>query len=78
METCVVDKRGIAQKALLTNAHSLILIHNHPTGDSTLSENDRKVNNELRQLGELIGIPFIDMFVLGDGVYTSFKEEENL
>lgn len=75
VDTCIIDKRGIAQKALLSNAYYTILVHNHPSGDPTPSEQDCKISNELKQLGELLGIPFADSIVLGDGVCISLSEK---
>lgn len=74
-DICVVDKRGIAQKALLSNAAKIMMVHNHPSGDPTPSKEDQNVSNELKKLGELLDIPFVDSIILGDGVYTSFMEK---
>lgn len=74
-DTCLVDRRGIAQKILLSNAAKMIMVHNHPSGDPTPSKEDLNVSNELKKLGELLGIPFVDFIILGDWVYKSFAEE---
>ena len=74
-DTCLVDRRGIAQKILLSNAAKMIMVHNHPSGDPTPSKEDLNVSNELKKLGELLGIPFVDAIILGDWVYKSFAEE---
>ena len=74
-DTCLVDRRGIAQKILLSNAAKMIMVHNHPSGDPTPSKEDLNVSNELKKLGELLGIPFVDSIILGDWVYKSFSEE---
>lgn len=68
-DTCLVDRRGIAQKILLSNAAKMIMVHNHPSGDSTPSKEDLNVSNELKKLGELLGIPFVDSIILGDRIY---------
>ena len=72
---CLVDRLGIAQKILLSNAAKMIMVHNHPSGDPTPSKEDLNVSNELKKLGELLGIPFVDSIILGDWVYKSFAEE---
>lgn len=74
-DTCPVDRRGIAQKILLSNAAKMIMVHNHPSGDPTPSKEDLNVSNELKKLGELLDIPFVDSIILGDGIYTSFMEK---
>lgn len=71
---CVVDERGIAQKILLSNAVGMIMVHNHPSGDPTPSKEDREVSDDLKKLGELLYIPFLDSIILGNSVYASFKE----
>lgn len=75
IDTCIVDVRGIAQKVLLLNAHYMILIHNHPSGDPTPSEQDYMASNKLKQLGKLLEIPFEDSIILGTDTYISFKED---
>lgn len=74
-DTCLVDRRGIAQKILLSNAAKMIMVHNHPSGDPTPSKEDLNVSNELKKLGELLDIPFVDSIILVDGIYTSFMEK---
>lgn len=74
-DTCLVDRRGIAQKILLSNAAKMIMVHNHPSGDPTPSKEDLNLSNELKKLGELLDIPFVDSIILGDGIYTSFMEK---
>lgn len=74
-DTCLVDRRGIAQKILLSNAAKMIMVHNHPSGDPTPSKEDLNVINELKKLGELLDIPFVDSIILGDGIYISFMEK---
>ena len=71
----VVDKRGIAQKVLIFNATAFVLVHNHPSGDSTPSVVDIATAKTISELGDLIGIPFKDMIILGDDNYTSLKQE---
>lgn len=71
----VIDRRGIAQKVLMLNATAFILVHNHPSGDSTPSVTDIAVAKTISEIGDLIGVPFKDMTILGDDNYTSLKQE---
>lgn len=71
----VIDRRGIAQKVLMLNATAFILVHNHPSGDSTPSVVDIATAKTISELGDLIGVPFKDMIILGDGNYISLKQE---
>ena len=73
VNTSIFDKRGILQKALLANAVTIILVHNHPSGDPTPSSNDISITKDFRQACELIGIELADHIIIGE-TYYSFKE----
>lgn len=75
VSTSVIDKRGIAQKVLMLNATAFILVHNHPSGDSTPSVIDISTAKTISELGDLIGVHFEDMMILGDDNYTSLKQD---
>lgn len=75
ISTSIIDKRGIAQKVLMLNATAFILVHNHPSGDSAPSVTDISTAKTISELGDLIGIPFKDMMILGDDNYTSLKQD---
>lgn len=75
VNTSIIDRRGIAQKVLMLNATAFILVHNHPSGDSTPSVVDIATAKTISELGDLIDVPFKDMTILGDGNYISLKQE---
>lgn len=69
----VVHPREVFKSAILSNAASIILIHNHPSGKLTPSEEDMEITNRLQQAGSLIGIPVADHIITGrSGDYFSF------
>lgn len=70
--------REIFQKALLANAVSIILMHNHPSGDPTPSREDIVVTERAKEAGKLIGIDILDHIIVGDGRYCSLKERGNI
>lgn len=70
-----VHPREIFGPALSLAATSIVVAHNHPSGDPTPSTNDRAVTDRLRQAGELLGIPLLDHVVIGDARYYSFADE---
>lgn len=70
-----VHPREIFGPALSLAATSIVVAHNHPSGDPTPSTNDRAVTDRLRQAGELLGVPLIDHVVIGDARYYSFADE---
>lgn len=71
----MVTPREIYMEALRRHAVSLILIHNHPSGDPTPSPDDVQITTRIYQAGELIGIHLLDHIVIGDQKYCSFREE---
>lgn len=71
----MVTPREIYMEALRRHAVSLILIHNHPSGDPTPSPDDVQITTRIYQVGELIGIHLLDHIVIGDQKYCSFREE---
>ena len=70
----LVTPREVFQKALLANAVSIIVMHNHPSGDSTPSREDIEVTKRLVEAGKVIGIEVLDHIVVGDR-YSSLKEK---
>lgn len=70
----LLDARGIFQKALLLNAVSIFLCHNHPSGDVTPPQPDIDATNQIKQAGEILGIRLLDHVIIGRGYY-SFREE---
>ncbi len=69
--------REIFYPAVESNSASLILIHNHPSGDSTPSEEDKNIAKKIVQAGELMGIRVIDFIIFSqEGIY-SFRDKLN-
>ena len=68
----LVRPREVFQKALLANAVSIIVLHNHPSGDVTPSREDIEVTKRLVEAGNIVGIEVLDHIIVGDG-YTSLK-----
>jgi len=57
------------------SAASVVVFHNHPSGDPTPSMADRLLTRRLAVAGDMLGIELADHIILGDGAYFSFKEE---
>ena len=70
--------REVFVRALKCQASSVILLHNHPSGDATPSREDLLVTGKIKETGELVEIPLIDHIIIGDGCYTSLKEKNLL
>lgn len=72
----IVDVRIIMQYALKGNAHSLIVAHNHPSGNMKPSENDILITQKIKDAGKLLDIPVLDHLILTpDDTYYSFADE---
>lgn len=71
----LASPREIFIEALRHQAVSLILVHNHPSGDSTPSRDDSLLTRRVREAGNLIGIQLLDHVVIGDNNFCSFKKE---
>jgi DNA repair protein RadC len=74
----IASPREIFVDALKVKAVSIILIHNHPSGDPTPSREDKIVTRRIKEAGDIIGISLIDHIIIGDNNYISFKEKEYL
>ena len=70
----LVTPREVFQKALLANAVSIILMHNHPSGDCTASREDIDITKRLAEAGKLLGVEVLDHIIIGDH-YSSLKEK---
>lgn len=71
----VADPKVIFQIALKANASSLILAHNHPSGNRNPSENDRQLTNKLLSVGKQLELVVLDHLILTSEGYLSFADE---
>ena len=71
----VADPKLIFQSALEYRASSLILVHNHPSGNIRPSEADRQVTERISSSGALLDLPLTDHLIVGRGQYFSFADE---
>lgn len=79
LNASLVHPREVYKAAILVNAASVILSHNHPSGDPTPSREDIEVSKRLKEAGLIIGIEVIDHIILGMGTnYYSLKEHDYL
>ena len=72
----VASPRELFLEALRCEAVSVIMIHNHPSGDPTPSRQDIITTKRMQEVGDFLGIPLSDHIVIGDGSYVSFREEQ--
>lgn len=69
------DPKIIFQAALLSHASGIILAHNHPSGNTTPSEQDIDLTNKVKQGGKLLEIQLLDHIILTSEKYYSFADE---
>ncbi|WP_051234131.1 RadC family protein [Butyrivibrio sp. NC3005] len=77
-DRCLIEPRDIFQFALRAGAVSIILLHNHPSGDPTPSNADCKITKRISTLGKELGIILQDHIIIGDNKYISFRENKLL
>src|SRR3989338_8434704 len=71
LNSSLVHPREVFKEAIKNSANSIILVHNHPSGNAELSDEDYRVNEILIETGNLIGIKVLDHLIIGNGVWIS-------
>lgn len=74
LDASLVHPREVFRPAIADCAQSILLIHNHPSGDTTPSRQDHDVTDRLKKAGEIIGITVIDHIIVGDAKAISLAE----
>ena len=72
-DTLLVHAREIFRLAIVTAAHAIVLMHNHPSGESAPSEADIKVTRDLIRAGQLLKIELLDHVIVGNGNFSSLR-----
>jgi len=75
LNASVFHPREIFRFAIEECANSVVLVHNHPSGDPQPSQEDIRATKQLIEAGNQIGIKVLDHIVIGDGIFVSLKEE---
>lgn len=73
LDSSIVHPREVFKPALILGAASIILCHNHPSGDTTPSKEDLEVTNRLIEAGKIMGIEILDHVIIGDDAFCSLK-----
>lgn len=74
INSSLVSSSEVFYEACRNKAVSIVLLHNHPSGDSAPSRQDIDVTDKISRAGEILGIHLIDHIIIGDNNYTSLKE----
>ena len=71
----MANPRDILQRALLTNSAGVIIAHNHPSGNLTPSEDDKRSTKNLKECCEMMGIMLLDHFIVSEESHLSFASQ---
>jgi len=74
LSSAIVHPREVFKHAVTVSAASIIIVHNHPSGDPTPSPSDIDITETMVETGRLMGIDVMDHIVIGQGKYYSFRE----
>ena len=75
LNASLVHAREVFKNAIKKSAFAVIVVHNHPSGNVTLSREDKKIHAQLTKAGELIGVKLLDFVVVGQHTWTSQKHK---
>jgi len=76
--SCPVHPREVFQPAIMCGAHAVLIAHNHPSGDTSPSIEDRAVTKNFKDAGKLLSIPVLDHLIVSNSGFYSFHEREGI
>lgn len=76
LNASIVHPREVFKTAILSNAASILLAHNHPSGDPNPSKEDISITERLKEAGDVVGIKVLDHIIIGEDCYYSLKEND--
>jgi len=75
LDSSIAHPREVFKEAISCSAASIIVVHNHPSGDPQPSDDDIKITQRLVEAGRIVGIDVLDHVIVGDEAYSSIKEK---
>lgn len=75
LSASIVHPREVFEEAVKYHSASIILVHNHPSGDPDPSKEDIATTERLIKAGEIMDIPVLDHIIIGNHHFSSFKEK---
>ncbi|MBN2602649.1 MAG: DNA repair protein RadC [Candidatus Thermoplasmatota archaeon] len=76
LNSSLIHPREVFNPAIKASSNSIILVHNHPSGDANPSKEDIEITKKLGDAGSLLGINVTDHIIVGKNCFTSFKEKD--
>lgn len=71
----ILHPREVFKGAILNNSAAIIIAHNHPSGSTDPSKEDKWMSKRLKEVGEILGIEVLDHLIIGEGHFLSLKEK---
>jgi len=71
LNSSLIHPREVFNNAIRDSANSIILVHNHPSGDPTPSKEDIKITKKFKKVGEMLGIKVVDHVIIGKDAFRS-------
>lgn len=78
LNACYVDMREIFKLAIISNSAHIVCMHNHPSGDSEPSYEDKKLTERLKHAGTILGVSLVDHIIVGESGFYSFRNGGDL
>lgn len=78
VDSCLIHPRDVFRFAIKHNASTIIISHNHPSGDCEPSDQDNKVTERIRKAGELLQIKLIDHIIVSSEGFYSYRDQGRL
>lgn len=75
LTSSLVHPREVFNPVIRESAAAVILVHNHPSGDPSPSQEDLHITRRLREIGEVMGVRVLDHVIVGKGKYVSFVDD---
>ena len=77
IDSSIIHPREVFKPAIKNSASRIVIVHNHPSGDPTPSDEDLRITQKLVDSGKIIHIELLDHIIIGDGRFWSFKENSD-
>jgi len=75
LTSSLVHPREVFNPVIRESAAAVVLVHNHPSGDPTPSQEDLHITRRLRDVGDIMGVRVLDHLIIGKGKYVSFVDD---
>jgi len=76
LNSSLIHPREVFNPAIKASSNSIVLVHNHPSGDANPSKEDIEITKKLDDAGSILGINVFDHVIIGKNCFTSFKEKD--